>query len=50
MGNSKGIVKILRIGQSAAKHPERRRSKDEGSETREMSSLSNNSLHECPVP
>jgi len=50
MGNSKGLVKNLRIGQSAAKHPEWHKSMDEGSETREMNSQSNNFLHECPVP
>lgn len=50
MGNSKGIVKSLRIGKSAAKHPERHKSMDEGSETREMNSLCNKFLQECPVP
>lgn len=38
MGNAKGRVKSLRIGKSAAKHPEWHRSMDEGSETREMKS------------
>ena len=39
MSNVKGIVKSLRIGKSAAKYPEGRKSRDKGSETREMNSL-----------
>lgn len=38
MGNSKGIVKSLRIGKSAAKYPEWHKSRDKGSETRGMNS------------
>ncbi|WP_187119291.1 hypothetical protein [Clostridium polynesiense] len=38
MSNVKGIVKSLRIGKSAAKYPKGHKSKDKGSETREMKS------------